>query len=80
MMEMRSSLAQSTAPELNDGEDVGSLGRGATPSSGEAPGPTHAESGGVRWLGTDGVVENRGLLEADKGTGTDEMQREGLLL
>jgi hypothetical protein len=44
------------------------------------------ERGGVRWLGTDDVVENRGerggdgLPEADKGAGVDEMQREGLLL
>jgi hypothetical protein len=40
----------------------------------------------VRWLGTDGVAENRGehggddLLEADKGAGADEMQWGGLLL
>jgi hypothetical protein len=46
----------------------------------------HGERGGVRWLSTDGVVENRGkhgsdgLPEADKGTGVDEMQRDGLLL
>jgi hypothetical protein len=42
-------------------------------SSGEAPEPAHGERGGVRWLGTDGVAENRGerdgdgLPEADKG-------------
>jgi hypothetical protein len=42
-------------------------------SSGEAPGPAHKERGGVRWLSTDGVAENRGerggdgLPEADKG-------------
>jgi hypothetical protein len=40
----------------------------------------------VRWLGTDGMAENRGehggdgLPEADKGAGMDEMQRQGLLL
>jgi hypothetical protein len=40
----------------------------------------------VRWLGTDDMAENRGecggdgLPEADKGTGRDDMQREGLLL
>jgi hypothetical protein len=85
-MEMRSSLTQSTAPKLNDGEGVGSSGWGATSSSGEAPGPAHGERGGVRWLGTVGVVENRGergsdgLPEADKGAGADEMQREGILL
>jgi hypothetical protein len=62
------------------------LGRGANPISGEAPGPAHGERGGVRWLGTDDVAENRGkhdadgLPEVDKGAGTDEMQREGLLL
>jgi hypothetical protein len=61
--------------ELNGGEGVGSLGRGETPSSGEAPGPTHGERGGV-----DDMAENRGersgdgLPEADKGTGTDDMQ------
>jgi hypothetical protein len=83
---MRSSPARSTALELNDSECVSSLGRGATPSSSEAPGPVHEERGGVRWLGTNGVVENRGerggdgLPEADKGAGTDEMQRDGLLL
>jgi hypothetical protein len=74
------------APELNCGEGVGSSGRGATLCSGEAPGPAHGERGGVRWLGSEGVVENRGerggdgLPEADKGASTDEMQREGLLL
>jgi hypothetical protein len=40
--------------------------------SGEAPGPVQGERGGVRWLDTDGVVENRGerggdgLPEADR--------------
>jgi hypothetical protein len=83
---MRSSPVRSTAPGPNDGEGVGSSGWGATPSSGEAPGPMHEERRGVRWLGTDGVAENRGecggdgLMEADKGAGVDEMQREGLLL
>jgi hypothetical protein len=83
---MRSSPAWSTAPEVSSGEGVGSSGRGATLSSGEAPGPAHGERGGVRWLGTDGMVENRGecsgdgLPEADKGAGADEMQKKGLLL
>jgi hypothetical protein len=83
---MWSSLARSMAPELNCGEGVGSSGRGATPCSSEAPVPAHRERGGVRWLGTDGVAENRGercgggLPEADKGAGADEMQWEGLLL
>jgi hypothetical protein len=83
---MQSSPAQLTAPELNGSEGVGSSGQGANLSSREALGPTHGERGGVRWLGTDGVVENRGehggdgLPEKDKGAGADEMQREGLLL
>jgi hypothetical protein len=83
---MRSSPARSTASELNGGEGVGPSVRGATPSSGKAPGPAHGERGGVRWLGTDGVAENRGdrsgngIPEADKSAGADEMQREGLLL
>jgi hypothetical protein len=40
-------------------------------SSGEALGPVYGEGGGVRWLGTDEVTENRGecggdgLLEAN---------------
>jgi hypothetical protein len=55
-MKMRSSPARSTAPKHNDGEGVGSLGRGAAPSSGEAPGPTQREEGGVRWLSSDGVA------------------------
>jgi hypothetical protein len=73
-------------PELNSSEGVISSGRGATPSFGKALGPAQGERGEVRWLGTDGVGENRGecgsdgLLEVDKGAGADEMQREGLLL
>jgi hypothetical protein len=83
---MQSSPAWSTVPELNDGEGVGSSGRGATLSFGEAPRPAHGERGGVRWLGIDGVAENRGkrggdgLPEVDKGDGVDDMQREGLFL
>jgi hypothetical protein len=83
---MWSSLARSTASELNDGKGVGPSGRGATPSSGEAPAPTHEDGGGVRRLDTDSVVENRGehcgdgLPEADKGAGADEMQQDGPLL
>jgi hypothetical protein len=73
-------------PELNGSEGVISSSWGATPSSREAPGLVHGERGGVRWPGTDDVVENRGkrggdgLPEADKGAGADEMQQEGLLL
>jgi hypothetical protein len=72
MMDMWSSSARLTAPKLNGGEGVSSLGRGAAPSSREAPGPTHGEEGGVRWLGTDGVAGTEarygggGLLETDK--------------
>jgi hypothetical protein len=83
---MRRSPMQSMEPELNGGEGVSSLGWGATPSSSEAPGPAHREKGGVRWLGTDGVAENRGerggdgLPEVDKAAGADKMQWEGLLL
>jgi hypothetical protein len=47
------------APKLNGGEGVGPSGRGATLSSGKTPGPAHRERGGVRWLDTDDVVENR---------------------
>jgi hypothetical protein len=74
------------APELNCGEGVGSSRRGATLCSGEAPRPVHRERGGVRWLSSEGVAENRGecggdgLPEADKGAGANEMQWEGLLL
>jgi hypothetical protein len=84
--EMRRSPARSTVSELNNGKGVGSSGRGATLSSGEAPGHAHGERGGVRCHGTDSVAENRGerggdgLPEADKGAGADEMQWEGFLL
>jgi hypothetical protein len=73
-------------PEVNGGELVSFSGRAATLSSSEAPRPMHGKRGGMRWLGTDGMVENRGerdgdgLPEVDKGVGMDEMQREGLLL
>jgi hypothetical protein len=83
---MWSSPVRSTALELNDSEDISPSGRGAALGSGEALGPAHEERGGVRWLDTDSVVENRGehggddLPEADKGAGADEMQHDGLLL
>jgi hypothetical protein len=57
MMERQSSSTRSTVPELNDGEGAGPSGLGATLGSGEALGPTHGERDGVRWLGTDEVVE-----------------------
>jgi hypothetical protein len=62
-MEMRSSSTQSMAPELNGGEGVGSTCRGEALSSGEALRPTHREGGGVRWLDTDDVAENRGGVQ-----------------
>jgi hypothetical protein len=71
-MEMRSSLAWSRAPELNGGEGAGPSSWGVSLKSGKAPGPAHGERGGVRWLSTDGVAENRGehggdgLPEADR--------------
>jgi hypothetical protein len=64
-MEMRSSPTRSTTPELNSGESVSSSGRGATLSSGKAPRPAHGERGWVRWLGTGGVVENKGERNGD---------------
>jgi hypothetical protein len=70
--EIQSSPARSTAPELNGGECVSSSGRGVALSSKEAPGPTHEEEGGVRWLDTDSVAGTEarhgggGLPETDK--------------
>jgi hypothetical protein len=48
------------ASELNDGEGAGPSGWGAALGSSEALGPAYGERGGVRWLGTDEVAENRG--------------------
>jgi hypothetical protein len=85
-VEKRSSPAWLMALELNNDEVVGPLGRGATLRSSEPPRPVHGERGGVRWLGTDGVAENRGecggdgISEVAKGAGADEMQWGGLLL
>jgi hypothetical protein len=73
-------------PELNDGEGAGPLGQGAALGSGEARGPAHGEGGRVSWLGTDGVVENRGgsdrggLPEGDNGGGRGQPNRRGPLL
>jgi hypothetical protein len=47
------------ALELNGGEGASPLGRGAALVSGKAPGLVHGERGGVRWLGTDSVAEQR---------------------
>jgi hypothetical protein len=47
-------------PELNDGEGVAFLVREAALKLKEAQGLAYEERGGVRWLGTDGAVENRG--------------------
>jgi hypothetical protein len=63
-MEGRSSPARLTVPKLNDGEGVAFLVREAALKLKEAPGPTHGERGGVRWLGTDRAVENRGGVAA----------------
>jgi hypothetical protein len=69
---MRSSPAQSTSVELNDGEGVALLVQEAALKFKEALGPVHREGGGVRSLGTNGVVEiearrsSGGLLEMDK--------------
>jgi hypothetical protein len=75
-MEMRSSPMRSMAPELNGGEGVGSSSWGATPTSGEAPGPVHGERGGVRCLGTDSVEENRGEYGASVRSCDAEAQRQ----
>jgi hypothetical protein len=60
--EGQNSPARSTAPELNGGEGAGPSGRGAALGSGEALGHVYGERGGVRWLGTDEVLENRGSV------------------
>jgi hypothetical protein len=57
---MQSSLARLMESVLNGGEGFVPSGRGAALRSGEAPGPVHRERGGVRWLSTNDVVENRG--------------------
>jgi hypothetical protein len=58
--EGQNSPAWSTTSELNDGEGVGPSGWGAALGSGEALGSAHGERGGVRRLGTDRAVENKG--------------------
>jgi hypothetical protein len=85
-MEMRSSPARSMAPELNDEEGGVPAARGATPSSGEPPGPMHKDRKRVRWLGTDDVAETEGgttvaaYWRQTRGTGADEMKLVGVLL
>jgi hypothetical protein len=64
-MERRSSPVWSTASELNGGEGAGPSGSRAVLGSGEVLGPVYGERGGVRWLGTDEVVENRGECGSD---------------
>jgi hypothetical protein len=59
MTERRSSPARLMALELNGGEGASPLGRGAALVSSKALGLVHGERGGVRWLGTDSVVEQR---------------------
>jgi hypothetical protein len=58
--ERQNSPVQSTAPEVNSGEGITFLVREAAPKLKEDPGSTYGERGGVRWLDTDGAVENRG--------------------
>jgi hypothetical protein len=58
--EGRNPPARSTALELNGGEGVGPLGWVASLGSGEALGPVYGDRDGVRQLGTDEAVENRG--------------------
>jgi hypothetical protein len=53
------------APELNDGGGASPSGWGVALGSGEALGPTYGERDGVRWLGTDKVVENGGECNGD---------------
>jgi hypothetical protein len=68
-MERQNSPAQSTTPELNDGEGASHLGWGVALGSGEALGPVYGGRGGVRWLGTDEVAENRGEVRPGRLTG-----------
>jgi hypothetical protein len=67
--EGRNSPTRSTAPKLNGGEGAGPSGWGAALGFGEALGPMYGERGGVRWLGTDEVVENRGEARPGQLTG-----------
>jgi hypothetical protein len=59
------------ASELNGGEGVTFLVREVAPKLKEALGPAYGESGGVRWLVTDGAVENR------SGRGGDGLPQRG---
>jgi hypothetical protein len=54
-----------TTPELNGGEGVGPSGQGAALGSSKALGSAYEERGGVRWLGTDEVAENKGERSGD---------------
>jgi hypothetical protein len=80
------SPARSTEPELNGGEGAGPSGWGAALGSSQALGPTYGERGGVRWLGTNEVVENRGearpgwLTGGRQWWGRGQMNGRGLLL
>jgi hypothetical protein len=73
-------------PELNGGEGAGPSDWGAALGSGEALGPAYGERGGVRWLGTDEVAENRGETQSGRLTGgrqrwgLGQMNGRGLLL
>jgi hypothetical protein len=67
---MQSSLARSTAPELNGGEGGRPVARGAASSSSGALGPAHRERKGVsRAVHGGRCEENRG--SDDKLTGAD---------
>jgi hypothetical protein len=70
-MERRSSPVWSMVSELNGGEGAGPLGQGAALGSGKALGHAHGERGGVRWLDTDEVAENRGKRGGDRLPGAD---------
>jgi hypothetical protein len=59
------SLAWLTAPVLNGSEGAHPSGWGVALGFGEALGPVYGERGGVRWLGTDEAVENRGGCGGD---------------
>jgi hypothetical protein len=56
-------------PELNGGEGASPSGWGVALRSGEALGLAYGERGGVRWLGTDEVAENRGEARPGRLTG-----------
>jgi hypothetical protein len=70
-----------TTPELNGSEGADPSAWGAALGFGEALRPTYGERGGVRWLGTDEVAENRGECGSDglpeEDTAMVQMRRSG---